>query len=226
MLLLEQDEFREQKSLFGVITEEETDDLQAEETRPVRSLFDTEPYQGETEMQTLTWLLWRDKLAGLGALIAGLFFIASAISLAIGIVLIPFSLFGLIVLIGALGFTPFFTSVIFLRNGVRAMRAAKVDLPQGRRIFAAILGGIWGLTIPYALNVEVTHSIDLIARGTPNTIRLQGLKLRLLAPLVDPGQLQKIYLDLPQNSAERSEVGHLYFQLTGQPANEYPRFDF
>lgn len=311
MCEFKEDEIREQKSLFGVVIDDDLINEDAEtqlgEIREARSLFDAEHDEpGDTQMQTLglcdqpeteprkgfwrrqfqaeptrrqkqydwffgvimpvvciffdpivfkswggdgtggllstyrpfaytgsfisimlmmAWLLWREKLGGFSALIAGMFFAASAISLAIGVVLVPFSFLGLIVLIGALGFTPLFTSVIFARNGVRALRAANGSLAHLKLVFATILGSLWGLTIPYVLNVEVNRSLDLIAKGSPATIRLHGLKLRLLAPLVDPGQLQTIYWNAPENSVQRSEIDRLYVQLTGHQVNPRAWFD-
>ncbi len=77
------------------------------------------------------------------------------------------------------------------------------------------------LRSPYTLNAEVRQSIDLIAQGSPATIRSQGVKLRLLAPLVDPGQLQRIYRNEQRDSVERSEIKVLYRQLTGKELVEY-----
>ena len=176
-------------------------------------------------MAMIAWLLGREKLGDFAALFAGLFFAASAISLAVGVVLAPFSLIGLVFLIGALGFTPLFTSVIFLRNGVRALRAANVSLGRSTLVYGSILGGILGLTFPYTLNAEIKHSMDVIAHGSPATIQSEGVKLRLLAPLVDSGQLRRVYWDEPMDSDERDEIEALYFQLTGEAVRERRGWD-
>jgi hypothetical protein len=173
----------------------------------------------------VTWLLWRERLGGLSGLFAGVFFVASGLSLAVGIVLLPFSLIGLVVLIGALGFTPLFTGVIFLRNGVRALRSAKLGLPKSKLVYASIVGALWGLAIPFALQMEVSKSLDLIARGTPETIQVQGWKLRLLAPIVDAGQVREAYWSAPSHSPERREMKTLYYQLTGKQIDEYRYYD-
>ncbi len=76
-------------------------------------------------MSMMAWLLWGKGLASLTALVAGLFFSAAIVSFAIGIFLFPFSLIGLIVIVGALGFVPFFLSFSLLRNSVRAYRSAE-----------------------------------------------------------------------------------------------------
>jgi len=75
-------------------------------------------------MATATWLLWWPKLRAFGLLFSGSFAISGVIALLIGIVLFPFSVIGLLVLLGFLGFTPLFTSYVLFRNAVRAYRAA------------------------------------------------------------------------------------------------------
>jgi len=171
----------------------------------------------------MAWLLWREKLGGFSALLAGLFFVGGFVALLTGIALAPFSLIGLMVLIGVLGFTPLFTSVIYLRNGVRALRSTKLDLTRSKLVAATIVGSLWGLAVPYALNAEVNRSFKLIANGTPATIRVQGLKLRLLAPIVDSEQLNKAYWKAPADSPGRSEIRILYQQMTGKEFKEYYR---
>ena len=174
----------------------------------------------------MAWLLWREKLGGYSAILSGLFFVAGFFALLIGIPLFPFSLVGSLALIGLVGFTPLFTSVIFLRNGVRALRAAKLDFNRSKLAGAIAVGSLWGLAVPYSLNIEVQRSLDLVAKGTPETIRVQGLKLRLLAPMVDAEQLNKPYVRAPENSVERSEISRLYTQLTGKELNYYPHSEW
>lgn len=167
-------------------------------------------------MLLVAWLLWREKLGALGAVFGGVFLVASAISLVVGVALLPLSLIGLIVLIGALGFTPLITSVIFFRNAVRALRSASIDLSASKLMAAATVGFLWGVAVPYSLQSEIDRSLELVKTGTPQTIRAQGLKLRLLAPLVDSSKVGDIYSRLPDNSPEKAEAGRLYRQLTGE----------
>jgi hypothetical protein len=173
----------------------------------------------------MAWLIWREKLGGFGAFLSGIFFLAGLVSLALGIAMIPISLIGLMAIVGVLGFTPLFTSVIYLRNAVRAYRAANLNLCRSKLIYAAATGAIWAFAIPYTLNVEVNRSLDLIARGTPETIRIQGWKLRLLAPLVDPDQLKTLYWKIDRGSAQEREIEILYQQLTGKQLNVNRNWD-
>ena len=169
----------------------------------------------------MAWLLWRERLGALSGVFGGVFLVASSISLVVGVALLPLSLLGLILLIGALGFTPLITSVIFFRNAVRAFRAASYDLSPLKLVAAAAVGFLWGVAVPSSLQSEVDRSLELVKTGTPQTIWAHGLKLRLLAPLADPSKVGDIYYHLPEGSPEKAEAGRLYRQLTGQePEND------
>lgn len=106
-------------------------------------------------MATMAWLLWGEKLRWLGACLSGLFAVSSLTALAIGIFLLPFSLFGLLFFfLGALGFTPLFSAFVFLRNSVRAFSAAKLsaDKAVAKNIFA--LAAFASAVIPYLFNLR------------------------------------------------------------------------
>ncbi len=106
-------------------------------------------------MAMIAWLLLGSKLKGFNGAIAGLFAIAGFTSLAIGVVLFPFSLIGLIVAIGALGFTPLFTSIVFFRNSARAYHSAKPFLEPDflQNIFA--ISALFSAVVPYVFNLEM-----------------------------------------------------------------------
>jgi hypothetical protein len=90
-------------------------------------------------------------------LLSGLFFLASIISLAIGIVLFPFSLLGLIVLIGALGFTPLFTAFVYLRNAIRSYETAAFLMNAKVLRNSAMLSLVLSFCLPYVFNIQIAH---------------------------------------------------------------------
>lgn len=104
-------------------------------------------------MAMAAWLLWGESFEWLRAPVAGIFLAASLISLAIGVVLFPFSLVGTFLLIGLLGFTPLFTAICFARNGVRAMRTAAGHFDKSTLIHIAAISGLASIVIPYVINV-------------------------------------------------------------------------
>lgn len=100
-------------------------------------------------MTLAAFLLFGEKLKWLNGVVAGVLFASALAALAIGVVLFPFSLLGLVFFIGILGFTPLFTSVVYARNAVRATRAARLFFDKVTLIHVAALIGVAALVIPY-----------------------------------------------------------------------------
>ena len=107
-------------------------------------------------MAMWAWLIWGEKLKWLNAFLAGLFIVGSFISFGIGIIIFPISLIGLFFyFIGALGFTPLFSAIVFLRNSIRAYRAAKPFLEKKILVYSFLLSALFSAVIPSVINVEV-----------------------------------------------------------------------
>lgn len=85
-----------------------------------------------------------------GVLLAGAIF-----SFVVGVAILPYSLLGLIIFIGALGFIPFLTSLVYLRNAWRAAGAAG-HADQGLRSLAAavmVCGFFFALCLPMVVRI-------------------------------------------------------------------------
>lgn len=102
-------------------------------------------------MSMAAWLLWGQRLGDLRPYIGGLFLAGSVVSMIVGVILLPFSLIGMFMLIGFLGFTPLISSFVYLRNGIRAIKGARLDhdWPLER---AVVIAGLYALIVPYVLN--------------------------------------------------------------------------
>lgn len=105
-------------------------------------------------MAMAAWLLWGKRLGWLAAPLGGLFITGSFVSFIVGVILFPFSLIGLLLLIGFLGFTPIFSGLVFLRNGFRAIYAAQ-DCLEDRLVWqSAVLAALFALIIPFVINAR------------------------------------------------------------------------
>jgi hypothetical protein len=102
---------------------------------------------------TMAWLLWGEKLGGVNASLSGVFAVSSLVALAIGVYIAPYSFIGLVLVFGALGFTPFFTSFVLLRNSIRSFRSAKPSLETGLLVNSFALAALAGAVIPYLINL-------------------------------------------------------------------------
>lgn len=117
-------------------------------------------------MALAAWMLFGERLRGLAAPLAGIFFVASGVALIIGVMLLPFSLLGLVALIGMLGFTPLMTSLVFARNAVRALRFSGSLFDRRTLVYVAILSGLIGLALPLVINQQIKWANASVLRTT------------------------------------------------------------
>lgn len=106
------------------------------------------------------------------AFIAGILRTGGFFAAGVGLVIAPFSVLGLIAVVGVLGFFPFLTSFVYFRNGTRALRAAASLSTSGTRfIVNLIAGAVFVIGVPALAQVEISsiiqHSVDAIV-ATPN----------------------------------------------------------
>ena len=97
----------------------------------------------------LCWFTFRRDLETFAAPFAGVFLAGGIFSVAIGILIFPLSLVGLLWVIGIAGFTPFFTGFVYLRNGVRAMRAQLNNSTFPLRYFIAMSAAFMVVAFPF-----------------------------------------------------------------------------
>ncbi len=70
------------------------------------------------------WKIFGKKLKSVAGFLAIFFYISGTASLFLGMALLPFSILGVLIFIGWLGFAPFISAFVYFRNGLRAMRFA------------------------------------------------------------------------------------------------------
>jgi hypothetical protein len=105
-----------------------------------------------TELMLLAaWLVLQKRLQASALFFAGPLVAGGGFALALGVALLPLSVFGLLVFIGLLGFTPFFTAFAFTRSGLRAFRRGRVGR-GGTTVAAIVLSGVlFAATPPIAV---------------------------------------------------------------------------
>lgn len=174
-------------------------------------------------LSMITWLLYGDRLKWLNAFCAGLFAVGGIVSLSIGVVLLPISLLGLILLIGALGFTPFFSALVYLRNAWRASRSARLFLEKKVLVNSLVLSAIVSLVVPLIANLQIERILEEMKNGDAATIRANAEKLRYVAPLVEFDLLALHYHRsnaIVRNSEQMRVLAEVYQDLTGVDIEE------
>lgn len=177
-------------------------------------------------MALMAWLLWRERLKGLSAVLLGLFVTGGIFSLGVGLILFPFSVIGLVVLIGALGFTPLFTSFVFFRNSVRAARVGKVILDKRVLVGSAVLAGLFAIVVPYLVNTEIERRLRLMETCDLAEFQANARTLRLVSPLLNLDRLvQKTipYSVYGASGSPRAQaVAKFYKEVKGADTEPFP----
>lgn len=172
------------------------------------------------------WLLWGEKLKWLAAPISGLFYVGGAGSLVVGLILLPFSIVGILFyFIGLLGFTPIFAAIVFFRNGRRAYDASLMTLEAQVAWKAAFLAALFSFVIPYVANAKIAQAVNDIASGDVNTIRRETAKLKFVAPLANLKPVSERYRrfeDIEKDSPKAKELAHAYREISGQEIETAP----
>lgn len=164
-----------------------------------------------------------EKLRWLNGFFAGLFAVASLGAFVIGICMLPLSIMGLIIIIGALGFTPLFTGFVFWRNAVRAYKVSNEFLDKSFAVKAMILTGLFSLVVPMIVNIKIQRGLETLRNGNAAEIRRTANRLRFVAPITD---FSKIYLRRDSHyqvmeSEENTALAESYKMLTGREIERY-----
>lgn len=100
------------------------------------------------------WLLFRRKLSRSAAFFSGPFLAAWIFALVLGAVFFPFSVVGLIFLVGILGFSPWLTFFAFFRNWKMARLLSREHVSGRRRFWLTLAGIVFAITPALALQVQ------------------------------------------------------------------------
>jgi hypothetical protein len=162
-----------------------------------------------------TWLLIRWP----PALFAGLLVGGATFAALLGLVLLPFSLIGLFILIGVLGFSPFLTAFVFWRNAVRAYRRACAHGAEARSLALAAVGVAVACVGPLAagwyVTREMSRATDMVVSPDPAQAT-QGLaQLRRFRGLGSFDRLVLAY-EAEKEAGRRERLAASYKELTGE----------
>ncbi len=167
-------------------------------------------------MAMSSFLIWGKKLKWVNGFLAGLFITGSIVSFLVGLFILPISLIGLIILIGALGFTPLFSSFVFLRNSIRSYSFAKTCFTRNVLIRSSILSLIFSFTIPLVINLETQKLINDMKTGDVQTIRRNTQYLKFVAPITNFDSLLEDWRGEENLDEKQKAISKAYEELTGE----------
>jgi hypothetical protein len=169
----------------------------------------------------LVWLILRRHLQSFTGPIAGVLLAGGIFSFAIGVLILPYSIIGLVVLIGAAGFTPFVTAFVYVRNAVCGLRSHENNSAFESRFLVATASALIAIALPLFVSLElsrtVSTSMESFIKGDVEQGELAVNRLKWL-PFVPQSELRKIVVVYAtESNLEKKEVlKRAYKDLTGE----------
>jgi hypothetical protein len=174
------------------------------------------------------WLTFRARTGLLSGFLGGVLLAGGIFCIALGAILAPYSLLGLIVGIGILGFTPFLTSFVYFRNGYRAvMKSSAVDAPIP--VSAIVLGCLIALAGPFVVSKRierfVVSSVDDMLYGNEQQASNAARRLRPLSGFCEAklSRIEKEYW-AASDLTRKELLRRLYQEATGEDIEMKRRF--
>lgn len=116
------------------------------------------------------WLLIPIRRAFWQSFVASSFAIGAIFACGIGVRLLPLSLLGVLFGLGILGFIPFVTAFVYLRQSIRAFQNIFQKWRRPLCLGALILGIICSVGFPSGIQWYTSQLIQKVIHGTPATI--------------------------------------------------------
>jgi hypothetical protein len=164
------------------------------------------------------------------ALLAGTLLTGGLFAAGMGIVMLPVTFLGLVICVGALGFFPFLTAFVYLRNGLRAFRVS-VSGPasQVRLVAMLILGSLLVLGIPALAQALVSSAIqrpiDVIVRNpgaSTETAAVVDLnRIRNVCLTLCTGNIASAFMRAQgEHPDQQQRLADIYQRITGEYLNK------
>jgi hypothetical protein len=146
--------------------------------------------------------------------LAGTLLVGAVFSLALGTLLFPFAILGLLFVIGILGFTPFLSCFVFARACIRALQICRTRMKTRVVVAYASLGVVLTLALPIgsqiAINSVVDDAVQGILAGDSNPTGM----LRALHWATDLSPLVTAYLS-EKDETRKQYLAQMYEEITG-----------
>src|SRR5215213_5735580 len=144
------------------------------------------------------WLLLGRRIKSWSGSFGGILLTGALCSFLIGLVILPLSIIGLALVIGALGFVPFLTSFVYLRNGIRAINRGQVYSSRALLVGTLVLSSAFVIAAPgviqWRINNAVSQSMQEIINGEAALNGAAVRRLKYLRWFTDLDQIMWAYV--------------------------------
>jgi hypothetical protein len=168
----------------------------------------------------MIWLAFATRIKAAGAIFAGVFVSGAVCSFTIGIIILPITFLGLFIIIGVLGFVPFFTGFVYLRNAIRAIGSANPFIGRSAVAAATSVGLLFAAGLPaageFAISSIVKRSMNqILAHEDPASFEVAVQRIKRVRWAVDRNLLVRAYEAEP-NQERKSRLARAYKEITGE----------
>ena len=165
------------------------------------------------------WLIIGHRAKSSGVIFGGILLVGAIASFVIGVVILPLTLIGIFFIIGILGFVPFITAFVYLRNGVKAIRLTSSTLGRPVLVGAILSSAIVFSALPGIAQWEfdrvVEDSVNQILSGDSIAAEAAVRKARYFRWIVDTDRIALEYQQESENE-RRERLARAYKEITGQ----------
>jgi hypothetical protein len=163
------------------------------------------------------WLALGHRTRSLSSGFSGVLLAGAAISFSIGVVILPLTLIGILYVIGLLGFIPFITGFVYLRNGVRAIGASGPNGSRTPRVAVAVFSAVIAVGLP---SVAQWRAIALVKQSIAeirdqDSIDAPVRRIKRLQSIIDTDRIVRAYED-ESEPARKERLGRAYKEITGE----------
>jgi hypothetical protein len=183
----------------------------------------------------IVWLVWGRNFQPAARFAGGMLMAGALISLVTGVIILPFTLLGLMFGIGVFGFIPFLTFAVYLRRAKSAFQLAAKPAPgprglaQHREVASSGAGALIGATIvgcvlvlgpPAGLNfvasMFMSQAMNAVVNADERKADLAIDEITYLQFFTQP-QFDKLVLAYEQanDQSRKEQLRQRYFKLTG-----------
>ena len=182
------------------------------------------------EMTTLAcWLFVIRKYPAWSRPAGGVMAAGALFSFALGLAILPFSVLGLMFAgIGALGFIPFVTALVYLRNARRALRLNRAGAPvTGGAAAAFVFGLAFALGMPAVAQRGATRIVrnaaaEVVMGGKLSPHRRRVVRaLTFLSGETFEGLAKDHYFE--PDGGRKSRLAEAYLEVTGKDIDSFDR---
>jgi hypothetical protein len=173
------------------------------------------------------WWVRGDAFPALDSILAGALIAGGILALTIGISMLPLTVFGLLFILGLIGFIPFLTAFVCIRGAVRALHQAKArGMRRGGWIAAGVAAGAIALTVGYQVAVDrvLERAVLEIATSSTPASKAAARRMRALQIILPPKELVRLRLAAvranPDSWGARVKYETAYEAITGQPMDK------